>query len=450
MTKGERKFTAVIVLWVAATVAVIWWTFNADAATMPVPGWRPAIQYTGFDPGPNGDGSGSYTYVPIAGGQFKPEYAKLVADLLRPTVGRDMDLLQGQTNDETTWAGRAATDYGRNGVTRETDIRIANQMRALVGDYVPQTMIPERATVDYARQLGRLWGTMYAGHSVRVSLGNEIWNVYKGNNGEYALIQAKASGIGGDDLSALAQWHGARLATLATAFKDGLRDVARADVTVTPIVEGFSPVTSYAANQLAGMRAAGFNPAALGVRLSIAQYAFGTSTDVAGRPIATDAQKRDAALDFIDKALVAWTLAHRELARANGLVDVVDAYELRLGTKPVDGAAETADWVRFQLTDENAQLQGAGLRRLIAASGGTGAALALEGLYGFPMDAPQGQFPLLAIDQFANPLASGAYRGVRGVIDFGTPIPEPAALALLAGALLLRRWHGTGNDNRSI
>jgi hypothetical protein len=400
----------------------------------PIPGWRPSINYTGFDPSPM-----PFTYGPIANGQFKPEYANAVATLLDPSVGRAMDLLQNNDNAETTWPTRATTDFGPGGITRETDIRIANQMRGLIPDYIPQTHFPARSDIDYARQLGRLWGTMYGGHTVRVANGNELWNVFAGNNGAYNLEQAKAEGYVGDDFRILGLRQGVQLALKSKAFKQGLEDVGRSDVTVVTVIEGLAPVAQYARNQIDGMRSIGVEPASINARLAIAQYAFGTSTDVAGRPIGTDAQKRDAVIDFVNKSLVAWTLDHRALARANWLPDVVDSYEFRLATKPVQGQAETDDWVHFQLTDENAQAQDAGIRALVTASGGVGAALALEGLYGFPMDAPQGQFPLLALDQFNDPFASGAFRGVHGLIDFTAAIPEPngSAVAVALAAIVL-------------
>lgn len=420
----------------------------AVAGAAPIAGFRAGLNWTGFDPGPNGDGSESFTYIPLNGntGTFKDEYINAVAANLAPKVGRDMDLKQLVTNNMVNWSDMTSltTDYGPDGVRETTSINVAKQMRAKVSDFTPQVGIPLMATTDYARQQGKLWAQQYGNRPVEINLGNEVWNVFAGNLGAWNLNQAHAEGYVGDDFRILGLRQGVRLAQHAQAFMQGFTEGGGNAANVSTIIEGFAPVPQYIQNQIDGMKSVGITPASLHARLSIAQYAAGSATDLTG-PLTTNANKRDAVLAFINAGPAVWSAQTLAIAKANQLAPYVDAYEMRLGGKPVSTPAETFDWVAFQNTDEEQQAQDAGLRILSQASGGVGAIFNAEGYYGFPMDAPQGQFPLLGLDQFNNPNASGAYRGVAGVIDFSSipGVPEPSTLAVaalsVAHALVRRR-----------
>jgi hypothetical protein len=397
-------------------------TLSVSAA--PIAGFRAGINFTGFDPTPGG-----FTYVPISGGQFKPEYVDLMVKTIDPIRGRIMDLQQINDNDEKTWANRATSDFGRNGITQETAIRAMNQMRARIRDFAPQYATPSQADTDYALQAGKLWGSSYTGDTIYFSHGNEMWNVYGTNLPEQALVQARAMFPGHSDFDALSLYQGHRLGEMYKAFKQGVASVSSKRVVL--VIEGFAPVTQYASLQIQQLKAEGVDVS--GAHLSIAQYAFGSATDPQG-PLGTSAQKRDTTLAFVNGALKSWTASHLALAQFYGLAPVVDAYEAKLGTLPNGGA----EWVAFQNSNEQEQLTDQGYRAL-EQTAGIGSVFNLEGVYGFPMDAPQGQFPLIGLDQFDNPRASGGERGAEDVFYRPDAVPDPSSFTILLSSFWLMR-----------
>jgi hypothetical protein len=414
--------------------------FSLSVSAAPIPGFRPGLNLTGFD-------TGGTVYVPIqstgTNGHLKQEYLDLLATVY-PKGGRDMDYLQDVTNDTTTWATRSANDFSSKGITYETDVNIANQLRDKVGGYTPWINSPLMADAAHDRMLGQLWGQSFRGQTIRFGKGNEVWNVFGQNLGAWNLNQAKAEGYSGSsDFEKLSRRQGDRLATATEAFKQGLADVGWNGQVIME-VEGFAPVTSYADYQLDEMKKRGHNPVALNARVAIAQYAAGSESDLAFAnltPSSTFAQMAAAVKTFINGSLVPWTNNHKSLAVAYGLTPVVDAYEFRLGQSPASTQAMTDRWVAFQNSNEEQALQDYGWRTLVDASGGVDAMLNAEGVYGFPWF-NIGQFPLLDLNQMNDPTASGAYRGTLGVVD-ETPVPEPKTL-ILAGFLgcvmsLLRR-----------
>jgi hypothetical protein len=354
---------------------------------------------------------------------FKADYASDLANKLYIMSGRDMDLVQAQTNKTVEYNQIQANDYGPNGIRPITDIAIANQMLALIPDYV--------------QKVAALWRDNYKGKTVRVALGNEVWNVFAGNLGDWNLQQAKAEGFQGDDFRILGLRQGERLGQHAQVWMNTFNGNGRKTNT---IIEGFAPIAQYVQNQIDGMALVGINPKDLNARLAIAQYDAGSDTDLQG-PLTTPAQKKVALDKFADQ-LVTWTLQHRSIAQKYGLVDVVDAYELRFGNKPTRSDGETQEWIDFQATPEEEAHQILTWHKIADASGydladGIIPILMAEGYRGFPWNG-QGQFNLINLNQFDHPELSGAYRGTVAVED----IPEPRVGILMFGILLLRRKRG--------
>jgi hypothetical protein len=354
---------------------------------------------------------------------------------MKPKTGRSMDYWQDVTNDTTTWATRSQNDFSDKGLTYETTANIDRQALAVNPGYAPWLNSPIFADEDHDERLGELYGRAYPGHTIYFGKGNEGWNIFGNNLPAQNLFAARAEGEPGDDLTKAGRRWGKLLGRGAAAFQRGLRAVGRNDVTVVMAIEGFAPATVWAQGQIDGMRSIGIEPRDFHAHVSIAQYAAGSDTDLTG-PLGTPTEKRDALERFIDR-LVGWTLDHRTLARANGLVDLVDAYEMRLGTH-----SPTPDWIAFQGTPEEGEVQQYGLRKLLDASGGPAAALNVEGLDGFPFTS--GIFSLADWpSQFNDPYQSQAYAAVHGLIDFSSIAPEPngavVLIALAAGVLAMRR-----------
>lgn len=408
----------------------------ASAAAAPIPGFEISVNNTGFN-------NGGSVYVPIQStginGKWKQEFVdRFIADW-RPKVGRHMDYWQIVTNDTTTWANRSLNDFSDKGITYETTINIDKQALAINPNYAPWINSPFLANEDHDRQLGRFYGMNYPGHKIYFGKGNEGWNIFGTNIPAQNLFAARAEGRTGGDFKIAGERWGEKLGKGTVAFETGFAE-GRAAIGQSAVgdeiimaIEGFAPVTDYAQNQINGMKAVGIDPAQHHAHISIAQYAAGSDTDLTG-PLGTPAQKRDAVLAFINGSLKTWTLNHRALARANGLADLVDAYEFRLGTH-----SPTADWIAFQNTSEMAQVQDAGWRTLFDASGGADASLNVEGIIGFPFSS--GIFSLADWpSQFNDPYQSQAYAATHALVDFST-VPEPnAAVVLLCGvAMLLSR-----------
>lgn len=400
---------------------ILQWVAAVGVNAAPIVGFRASVNHTGFD-------TRGAVYVPFDStgteGHLKTAQVDVLASLA-VKGGRDMDWLQVVTNETTTWATRTLNDFSDKGITYETDINAANQLRARMPDYQPWINSPLLADTDHDRQLGKLWGQRFTGKVIRFGKGNEVWNIFGTNLPAQNLFAARADpSYQGGDAEKAQRRQGHRLALAVTAFKQGLLDAGRADVTVIMEVEGFSPVAAFAGYQLDEMKRRGFDPKALNARLAIGQYAAGSATDFAVG--STNSQRQDAALSFINQSLVPWTLAHRQLAVSEGLVPVVDAYEMRIGQYP------DASWIPFQYTAEQRAIQESGIRALFDASGGAGAFLNMEGVYGFPWNSSN-QFSLLDLNR---DFSSQAYQGVLGLTDFGS-VPEPAGWGIV-GALVLK------------
>lgn len=404
-----------------------------------------AAPITGFQVGLNNTGFNTTAgvYVPIEGpgqpgtGRWKQEFVDQFIKTFLPKTGRHMDYWQIVDNPTTTWLNRSLNDYSNRGLTYETTIVIDKQALAVNPSYSPWLNSPLLADTDHDRQLGRLYGASYPGHKIYFGKGNEGWNIFGNNLPAQNLFAARAEGeAGGSDFEKAGRRWGKLLARGTTAFEQGFAE-GRASVgkttvgdTIIMAIEGFSPVTAWAQYQIDGMKSIGIDPKLHNAHLSIAQYAAGSDTDLTS-PLGTNAQKRDALLAFINNSLVPWTENHRALARSNGLADLVDAYEMRLGTY----TANRSEWIAFQGSPEMIDVMDKGFRVLVPASGGIQAAMNQEGLVGFPWGS--GIFSLADWPgQFNNPSASNAWNGVLGVIDTGA-VPEPSALAFIALAWLV-------------
>jgi len=431
---------------ILAAIAFVMLAMLGVTARGAIPGFRVGINWTGYDPTgqPGGPAGTPYTYEPIDGstGFLKQQYVDAVAKYVAPVIGRDMDWKYLNDSTISTWAQQQAlgSDYTAYGMRETTDINAANQMRAKVPDFTPQIGIPLMADDDYAYQQGKLWAQRFSGKAsgVSINLGNEVWSVYAGNLGAWNLNQAHAEGYVGDDFRILGLRQGVRLAQKSLKFRQGWQDGGGDPSKVSTIIEGFAPIPQYIQNQVDGMKSIGADPKTLNAKLSIAEYAAGSASDLQGL-LGTAAQKEVAVDAFINAGPAVWTAQTLAIAKANGLDPHVRAYEFRLATKPVSGA-EIADWVAFQNTDNAMRIQQEGIPTLLNAAGGVGAVFNVEGFGGFPMNAPQGQFPLVDINQmFTDPFQSGVFRGVNGLIDFSSipQTPAPASFALCTAIALL-------------
>jgi hypothetical protein len=399
-----------------------------------IPGFQIGLNDTGYNV------NFPSVYLPItssAGGapgssRWKAEYVdRFIADM-KPKSGRHMDYTQTVSNETTNWANRSMNDFDDKGITYESLINIDNQALAVNPNYRPWLNSPIFADEAHDEEWGYLYGTRYPGKTIYVGKGNEGWAIFGDNLPARQMRAAIAAGeTGGSDFEKAGRAWGKRLGRSVEAFKRGLARAGRFDVRVVMAVEGFAPVTAWAQYQIDGMRSIGIEPAAHDAHVSIAQYAAGSPTDLVG-PMATNEQKRIALTTFIANSLVPWTNQHRALARANGLADVVDAYEMRLGTY-----TPSADWFAFQGSPEMAAVQEYGWHALFEASGGAEAVLNAEGFYGFPWEA--GIFSLANTDQFADPYASQAYAATRAQIDFAS-IPEPRGMLWVVLVVALIVW----------
>lgn len=413
-----------------------------NTAAQPIPGLAPALNFTGYDPSPN-----PFTYVPITNrpaGQpnsLKPEYVKLFHDFYPVKIGRAMDWQQANSNDEVNWTDRPAGDYGPNGMSEPTLVNVMNQMRSEVRlDFVPQIQRPALATRDYAVQQGKYWAQHYTGNVMRLAVGNEMWAPFGTNVQAQAMFQARVEYPGHTDFDALSLKQGAELAEYGPAFREGWVSTGRAAPDLTLVVEGFSPTTQYAKLQIDRMKEVGLDFATYKPRIAIGAYAFGSATDSAGLDLSTPAKKRDNTVAWADANLEEWFKTHRQLAQQEGLAQTtIDAYEYKMFTQPNGGQS----WVDFQNTPEIAQGQNTLLHMLSDAAGGPGAAFTAEGLYGFPLDAPQGQFPLLPFDSawLSHPMDFASFAGYAGTVDV-SGVPAPSSMALVsvaAGMVAMRR-----------
>jgi hypothetical protein len=429
-------FEIIITTCIAVLLVLVFCTQSVYGNTpYTISGQRFGINYTGYDPTgqPGGPPGTPFTYEPIDGssGYLKTEYVDAVTKYVAPILGRDMDWKY--INDSTIqhWSQQQslASDYTVFGMRETTDIHAANQFKAKIPDYSPQISIPLMSDDDYAYQQGKLWATLYSGKDVSINLGNEVWHVFQGNLGDWNLQQAKAEGYQGDDFRILGLRQGVRLAQHALKFMQGFSDGGGDPNRVHTIIEGFAPIAQYVQNQIDGMKSIGVDPKTIHATISIAHYAAGSDTDLQGA-LGTAAEKEASVMNFINAGPKVWAQQHLAIAIANGLDPHIGAYEFRLGTKPVT-ADEVADWVLFQNTDNEMRIQQNGIPTLLAASGGVGAIFNLEGYGGFPMDAPQGQFPEVTIAQmFNNPFESGVLRGTYSLIDFDSipQTPEPSSI----------------------
>jgi hypothetical protein len=311
---------------------------------------------------------------------------------------------------------------------------------------MPWLNSPINADIDHDFKLGQLYGQKYNGHKIIFGKGNEGWNIFGTNLPAQNLFAARAEFPGLDDFTAAGKRWGELLGKGETAFESGLHSVAgHQNDEVIMMIEGFSPTTQWAQNQINGMKALGIDPAQHHGQVSIGMYAAGSATDLVG-PTATDDQKKTAILNFIANSLVPWTAAHKQLAIANGLKPVVDAYEMRLGT-PSSGPP-TADWIAFQNTPQESIVQQQGYAELLAAAGGSEALFNTEGFIGFPWSNgifAQADYP----SQYANPAQSQAWSGLESLIDYSSipQTPEPAGVLLLSTLSLFfcgrRLWRKT-------
>lgn len=405
--------------------------FTLSANGGVIPGFRVGINHTGFD-------TRGAVYVPFDStgteGHLKQDQVDLLATI-QPKTGRDMDWLQVVTNDTASWATRSNNDFSDKGITYETDINAANQIRGKVPDYEPWINSPLLADEDHDRQLGRLWGQRYGGKVIRFGKGNEVWNIFGNNLPAQNLFAARADpSYEGGDAEKAQRRQGHRLAVSTKAFIQGLHDVNRFDVKVIMEVEGFSPVADFARYQLDEMKQRGFDPKELNAHVAIAQYAAGSPTDIAIG--GTDQQKHDNVLAFVNGSLVEWTKAHHDLALAEGLDPVVDAYEMRIGMN------FDSSWIPFQYRVEQFDLQAKSMMALYA-NAGSGSIFNVEGLYGFPWN-NSNQFSLIDLNKDLN---SQAYQGVLSTIDFSTT-PEPGGLLLVvfAALIIIHRWPQRSNS----
>jgi hypothetical protein len=393
-----------------------------------IPNFQIGLNNTGFD-------RGGVVAVPIVStdngapgsSQWKDDFYHDFIEVMRPKAGRHMDYWQAVTNNTTTWANRSLNDFSDKGLTYESTINIDKQALRANPNYAPWLDSPIFADENHDEELGYLYGRNYPGKVIYFGKGDEGWHIYGDNLPAQQMRAAIAAGeFGSSEFEQAGRGWGKRLGRGTVAFERGLLRAGRTDVTVIMAVEGFAPTTAWVEAQAQGMRSIGIDPAAHHAHVSIAQYAFGGRGD-ARLPTGTDDQKAAAILDFIqsDSGMKGWTLAHRAWAVANGLAPLVDAYEMKLGTMDTLSEAEFQDWKRFHLSPQMFRVQSEGLDTLVAASGGPGATLNVEGFWGFPF-LPSGQFPLLDLDQRANPDLNMAWAGVKSKIDFNS-VPEPSA-----------------------
>jgi hypothetical protein len=398
----------------------------------------PNFQISENEPGYTG------VYVPFNGNgtpgsaQYKPEYVAKVLNVWKPKVIRRMDTWTIVDNATTNWFNRSTNDFGPKAMTYESTVNLDNAALSLNPSYRPWLNLPFFADDDHDFRLGQLYAQQYHGKRVIVSNGNEGWNIFGTNIPAQNLFAARAEEPGKGDFEAAGRRWGRELGKTVRAFTLGFVAGGGNANDVQMEIEGFAPSTAWAQYQIDGMKGIGIDPRTYHAHVAIAQYAAGSDSDLQG-PTGTPDQKRVAVLAFINSANgpLGWTNAHRGLARANGLDDVLHAYEARLG---IQGISSTQDWRDFQLTPQQRDLQHQGLDVLVNAMGDPAQVIwNEEGFFGFPWTA--GVFSLADMNMLDNPGASMAWQGVLDKVDFSGSVPEPTALTILlgVGAMMRRR-----------
>ncbi len=403
---------------------------TASAGAQVIPGF----QISENEPGYTG------VYVPFdgdgtpGGAHYKAEYIAKVLNVWKPKVIRRMDTWTIVDNATTNWATRSANDFGPKAMTYESTINLDNTALSINPNYRPWLNLPFLADDDHDFRLGQLYAQQYHGKKVIVSNGNEGWNIFGTNIPAQNLFAARTEEPGKPDFEASGRRWGRELGKSVKAFTLGFVAGGGNADNVQMEIEGFAPATAWAQYQIDGMKAVGINPATYHAHVAIAQYAAGSDGDLQG-PTGTPDEKRAAVLNFINSGNgpLGWTNAHRALARANGLADLVDAYEARLG---IQGTSSTQDWRDFQLTDQQRDVQERGINILVGAMGGPDVVWCEEGFVGFPWD--HGVFNLADWPgQFDNPAASMAWTGALNTVD--RSVPEPAAFLLIGASVLAMR-----------
>lgn len=416
----------------------LWWTvilFCAGAMARgaggaAIPGFQPWINLTGINV--------SYTYNPLnPDGSLKPDYAAAVHSVA-PRGFRFMDWNQTVASPLANWADRPLADLGATGVSYETDFKTANAFHA-----IPWLNLPDLATNDYAFQLGKLTAQKLDPtiRAVYVERGNEYWNGGDQYQGTANLFRARAN-------PALAAYSD----TEKMARQAAIDGVARIDQfragyiagggrgSVIWELGGFSPNKYFAFWQLDQLQKMGRNPAAMNMRLAVANYVEGSPTDIAINPTDSYAAGLIKMKAFVD-VNAAWDAENKSMADSFGLLGT-DVDEFRAGTSGgITQGAMLNWWLGFQNSPQARELQNYAINKIVGVLG-VDAAINIEGIYGIAYS-EFGQFSLLNIDQLNT--GSQSLSGVQDMIDFSNT-PEPSSLA--TGLTLLAIYGLAGQRRR--
>jgi hypothetical protein len=374
----------------------------------PIPGFHPWINVDGINT--------TFTYVPFDNSPdgFKDPWLAAVAGL-NPEGFRFMDWRQTNASPVVNWSDRPTTDTDIKGVTEETQIRLANTLKASAW-----VNAPHKSTLDYNAQLGTLWGATFKGPVLKWEYTNEVWNGGDQAQGTYNLQQARAEGYPGpSDTEKMAQraaWEGyQRFATFKThAIAAGYKGKVEWEW------GGFIVNDYWTRWGMDELKRRGVNPATVGIRLAVAPYAPGSPTDVQINPAESHATTIGKFMAFARNSIVPWIAENRATANAYGLLGV-DTYEAAIGsTYTLDNPTLTDYMIALNNDPLMRQTERDYIALVLNAIGPEGV-YDCFGLYGIPWS-QYGDWPLLNIDQLTNP--GPKYQGVQDTIDRSVPEPE--------------------------
>jgi hypothetical protein len=385
----------------------------------PIPEWQPWINVTGYNP--------SYTFVPVNPDHTWKAEVIAVHQRLAARGFRMMDVNQTVDSPLVNWTDRPLTDFGPTGASYETTAQLAVQTGRPLW-----LNIPAKATPDFARRMGQLFGERIPRNVTgnRVEYGNEFWNGGDQKQGTWNLLRARdnPAWMYYSDTEKMSRQAAVSGLELVEAFRAGWAGTGRTDP-VTWEWGGFAPNpfwTFWAMDELAKR---GRNVASLNVRNSVAVYVTGSPTDA---PITGDETPAEglAKLRAFADVNAKWAADNQAMSLALGMGGT-DVYEGRLGTSGgIVGGRVLEWWLDFQDTPEARELQ-QGWRGIVAALG-KDAAINLEGVGGIAYS-EHGQFSILNWPgQFPNG-TSQTMLGLMDVID----VPEPNVTILLIMAAVL-------------
>lgn len=386
------------------------------------------------NPGPNG--GGIFTLAPngtsnikiiapdtVAGTPFRKPFLDKVDRLVHGSTIRYMDWMQTNASPVVEWADRNTTFYQTSaaGVNYENIVALSNYTKAN-----PWVCVPHKASDDYVRQLARfLKSNLDPSLKVQIEYSNELWNGGDQAQGTWNLQQARADSqfTKPDDTGRMAQRSAERLRQINEIFKQEFGGSSR----LIPTIGGFIANSYWGQWQIDWLKSKGVNLTADNYRIAIAPYVPGSPTDLgetASDSIDTIFTKMRA---FMDGNIKTWIRQNKSVATAAGIS--LDSYEAAAGS--FYGTMNLDKHIALQNDPRLGQLYKDFITMWDTESGG--------GLFNaFGLVSPYSQWGQWGLLNDVNATSSVKFDAVASFVAASTPtpVPEPAAIGLVALASL--------------